>query len=251
MTLIQENGSNAPALTLDRTMPTSLFAEARERVYKNRYAVGLLVPHLVGGVPTDPNKIEGWLRSKIEAKDDIIRDMVAEAVVDRGLAGEDTDPEKAIADVVANKHLNGFKRLDGIKSLHEYGTLYIEGRQVKAMIKEAANIRWPDKRWGPTRKGTKAFTAEHLFVLEDVISLGVTAPTDIQQRFVQSRFGSSITLEEYLEDADVRFTLVTDHDFTQEEFEDLFVTAEMNGLGASRSQGYGRHVVTQFDKIKA
>lgn len=275
---VTENGSSAPALTLNRTMPTSVFAEARERVYKYRFDVGLYVGHLVGGVPTDPNKIEGWLRSKVEAKDEIIREMVAEAIVDRGLQaaeGESADDvsltEKAIADVVANKHLNGFKRLPD-------GTLYIEGRQVKAMIKEAANIRWPANRWGPTKKGTKNFFAEHLFVMEDILPIyapdevpdTVAAPngepmtlvrptdlgrvyikpTDIQQRFVQSRFGSSITLEEFVEPALIRFTLFTDHEFSKDEFGELFVTGETNGLGASRSQGYGRFAVVEWRKQK-
>lgn len=217
---------------------TSIFSDHQADAYPFRYAVTLEVDTLVGGTPSDPKVCEGWLRSKIEESDETIRRMVAETMVERGITAE-----QAAEEVSRLKHLNGFKR-DEVT-----GELYIEGRQVKAMLKEAACIRWPDKRWGPTRKGTKSFFAEHVFVPEKRIGLGVKEPSDVTQRFVHVFRGNGIALDEIVRDAQVAFTVLTDHTFSEEEWAHLWLTGEQNGVGACRSQGYGTFVVTQWEPI--
>lgn len=203
--------------------------------YPYRFDGELLIATVAGGTPTDPKVAEGWLRTKLADKDDLIRDAVAEVMVERGV-----DAEQAAEIVSTNKHLNGFKR--------DATGLYIDGRQLKACIKEAACVRWPSERWGPTRKGTKSFFAEHVFVTEDRLPLGVTEPTGVMQRFVHTFRGNGIQYEEYVEDAKVGFSVISDYDFKAQEWAMLWLTAEQQGLGASRSQGFGRFEVTRWDK---
>ena len=174
------------------------------------------------------------------------------------MAERGINAEEAASVVDLNKHLNGFKRDP------KTGELYIEGRQVKAMLKESANIRWPYPNvvWGPNGprkaasvkgegrgKVSSAFFAEHVFVQEDQIGLGVTEPTGVVQRFVQTWRGSAIQYEEYIDGPVVSFTVATDYDFTDEQWALLWLTAEQNGLGATRSQGYGRFEVVEWTPI--
>ncbi len=215
---------------------TSVFADLQTDAYPHRFEGTLLVGTIAGGTPTDAKVAEGWLRTKIADKDDLIRQMVAETMVERGV-----DAEEATAQVMADKHLNGFKR-------DEHG-LYIEGRQLKAAIKEAANVRWPNERWGPTRKGTKSFFAEHVFVLEERLHLGVTEPSGITQRFVHTFRGNGIQYEEYVTDAKIDFTIVTDFEFTRSQWGHLWLTGEHQGIGASRSQGYGTYQVVRWEAV--
>lgn len=217
---------------------TSVFAKYKAKAYPYMFNVELSIPCIVGGIPTDPKVAEGWLKTKLAGRDDLIREAVAEVMVERGITAEEATK---VVDI--NKHLNGFKR-------DESGGLYIEGRQVKAMIKEDANVRWPKDRWGPSRKGTLSFFAEHVFVQEDRIPLGVTEPSGVQQRFVHTWRGSGIQYEEYVNDVKLPFTVATDFEFTNEQWGLLWLTAEQNGLGASRSQGYGRFEVVKWEPIK-
>lgn len=219
-------------------MSTSVFAKYSPRAYPYNFRATLQVATICGGTPTDPKVAEGWLRTKLATTDELIQQAVAEVMVERGVTADE-----ATVIVDQQKHLNGFRR--------DENGLYIEGRQVKAAIKEAANVRWPKERWGPSRKGTLSFFAEHVFIPEDRLHLGVTVPTGVNQRFVHTWRGSGIQYEEYVTDAKVQFTVTTDYDFTAEQWALLWLTGEQQGLGATRSQGYGRYVVTGWDKVSA
>lgn len=234
---------------------TSAFEKYRAQAYPHTWRGTLHVTRIAGGTPTDPKVAEGWLRSKTgESTDEIIRAQVAEVMVERGLSAEE-----ATSVVNADRHLNGFKRercpdcppagalACAVKNVH---ALYIEGRQLKAAVKEAANVRWPKDRWGPSKKGTRSFFAEHVFIQDDKLHLGVTEPTGIAQRFVHTWRGTGIQYEEYVDDAKVDFTLATDHDFTAEQWAMLWLTGEQQGIGATRSQGYGRYAVTGWERVK-
>lgn len=233
---------------------SSVFAKFTPVAYPYQFQATLLLARIAGGIPSDPKVAEGWIRSKLADKDVLLQEAVAQTMLERGITADE-----AAREVDERKHLNGFKRTKS-------GELYVEGRQVKAMIKEAANIRWPYPQvWGPTglRKVTdkvtgqgrgkvsSAFMAEHVFVQEDVLTLGVTEPTGVMQRFVQTWRGSAIQYEEYVDECTVTFTVASDWEFTDEQWALLWLTAEQNGLGATRSQGYGRFEVTQWDPIKA
>lgn len=249
---------------------TSVFDEYRPEAYPYVYEVELTVTDIAGGTPSDPRVAEGWIKTKMGLDDtEEIRAMVARSMIERGLAAEDGQVpddalERAVAETVDAKHLNGFKRLPA-GDRDAPGTLYIEGRHLKAMLKESANIRWAKDRWGPTKKGTRSFFAEHVFVPERQVPLrtvdtqgGIhlaTEPTRIDQRFVSTFRGTGIQYEEVVDPAIVRFTIRTDHDFSSENDKGgnvwalLFLTAESNGLGASRSQGYGTFTTTRFEQV--
>lgn len=215
---------------------TSVFEKYRPKAYPHVFEVTLHVGRIAGGIPTDPKVAEGWLRTKLGVDNDaLIQQQVAEVMVERGVSADD-----AVALVDANRHLNGFKR--------DEGGLYIEGRQLKAAIKEAANVRWPKERWGPSRKGTLSFFAEHVFVLDDKMHLGVEQASGIAQRFVHTWRGNGIAYEEYVDDVKLTCTIATDHDFTAEQWALLWLTGEQQGIGATRSQGYGRYSVVRWER---
>lgn len=221
---------------------TSVFASYEKKAWPHRFAGTMHVGTIAGGTPTDEKVAEAWLRTKLADSDDLIREAVATTMVERGITAEE-----AVKQVDSLKHLNGFKR-------DERG-LYIEGRQLKAAIKEAANVagsagKLPTgKVWGATKKGLLGFIAEHIFVVEDRLHLGVNEPSGIMQRFVHTFRGTGIQYEEYVEDAKVSFTVVSDHDFTDEQWAMLWLTGERQGIGASRSQGFGRYEITSWERI--
>ena len=222
----------------------SVFAKYRAKAYPYQFAAEIVVGRIAGGTPTDPKVAEGWLRTKLAVdKDDLIRDMVAEVMADRGVT-----KEEATQIVDTNKHLNGFKR--------DENGLYIEGRQIKAALKEAASVavnagKLNPKGWGTTNKGLINWFPEHVFVQEDRIPLGVTEPSGVAQRFVHTWRGSGIQYEEYVDDAKLAFTVATDHKFTDEQWALLWLTGEQQGVGASRSQGYGRYEVVRWEPLAA
>lgn len=220
---------------------TSAFAKFADKAWPFKFHGTLIARNIAGGVPTDPKVAEGWLRTKLADKDDLIREMVAKTMVERGVTADE-----AATLVDTTKHLNGFKR-------DELG-LYIEGRQLKAAIKEAASVaRAVDKlksRWGATNKGVQGFVAEHVMVLDDRLYLGVTEPSGVLQSFPKNpRTGQTgIQYTEYIEEATIDFTVVTDHKFADEEWAMLWLTGEQQGIGATRSQGFGKYTVTRWER---
>lgn len=219
----------------------SVFAKYVPVAYPFRWEGSLEVHNIAGGIPTDPNVAEAWLKTKLVAKDDLIREAVAEVMAERGVSAEEAT--KLVADT---RHLNGFKR-DG------HG-LYIEGRQLKAAIKEAASVavasgKLLPRGWGKTNKGLVGFVAEHVVVVEETLSLGVSEPTGVVQRFIKSFRGVGIQYEEYVEKAHIDFTIATDYLFADKEWALIWLTGEQQGIGASRSQGYGRYTVTRWERV--
>lgn len=220
----------------------SVFAKYQQEMYPHRFAGQLHVGVIAGGVPTDPNVAEAWLRTKLGIdKDELIRQQVAETMVERGVTADE-----ATEIVNTNKHLNGFKR--------DENGLYIEGRQLKAAIKEAASVavaagKLNARGWGKTNKGCLSYIAEHVFVVESRLHLGVAEPTGVMQRFIHTFRGSGIQYEEYVEDAKVDFTVISDHDFSEKQWATIWTAGERQGIGASRSQGFGTYEVTRWDRV--
>lgn len=231
--------------------PQSVFAALQQKAWPFEFKGTVRVRNIAGGVPSDPRVAEGWLRSKLETSDAIIRQMVADVMVERGVT-----VEEATKEVDTLKHLNGFKRNPDDKSL------YIEGRQLKAALKEAASVavaagKLQARGWGRTNKGLLSFLAEHVMVVEETLPLlspetgsPITEPTGITQRFVHTFRGSGIQYEEYVELADIEFTIRCDHPFKQEEWGMIWLTGQEQGLGASRSQSYGRYTLTRWESTR-
>lgn len=222
----------------------SVFAKYETKNYPYRFAGTMTVGMIAGGTPTDPEVARRWLKTKLAANDDLIREAVAEMMAERGL-----DVDAALDAVVTDQHLNGFKR-------DEIG-LYIEGRQLKACLKEGACVaasvgNLPQKNWGMTSKWISAFAAEHIFVVEDRLYLGVATASGVNQRFVHTwKNKSAIQYEEYVQEAKIAFTVESDHDFPEEQWAAIWLTCERQGLGASRSQGFGRFTVTGWERLSA
>lgn len=218
---------------------TSVFAKHMTKAWPHKFQGTLHVRTIAGGTPSDPKVAEGWLRTKLADKDDLIREAVATTMAERGITAEE-----AAKEVDTLKHLNGFRR-------DEQG-LYIEGRQLKAALKEAASVavaagKLNSRGWGKTNKGLLSYLAEHVMVVEERLHLGVNEATGITQRFVHTWRGTGIQYEEYVDDAKVDFTVITDHDFTAEQWAMIWLTGEQQGIGASRSQGFGRYEVTRWE----
>jgi hypothetical protein len=219
---------------------TSAFAAHTNTAWPHRYNATITVTNLAGGVPSDPNVAKGWLGTKLADKDDLIRDLVAQTMVERGITADE-----AAEQVDKLKHLNGFKR-------NEHG-LYIEGRQLKAAIKEAAGVaRATDKlkmKWGTTNKGVLGFVAEHIMVVEDTLQLNVTEPSRVLQSFPKNpRTGQTgIQYTEVIDETSFDCTIIADYKFSDQEWAMLWLTGEQQGIGASRSQGFGRYEVTRWE----
>lgn len=229
--------------------PESVFAKAKAHLWKYNYAVSFAITDFVAGLPSNPRVAEGWLRMRLQGNDVALRVMVEQTMAETG-TGFDESVEKTISNL--GNLLTVFKR--------QNGNLVFDGKNVKAAIKEAYMVALAaghfgeKKKWGKTGKGLKSFTAEHIMVPDRFITIchldgtPFTEPTRIQQRFVHGPNGPAITYEEVCDPCMLNFNIRSDWDFGNE-WEAAMVTGEEQGIGACRSQSFGRYSVTRFDKI--
>jgi hypothetical protein len=263
-------------------LPPSRFEDIANGLFKYRYRVKIHVGTLVGGTPTNENVAEGWLRARMGGvTEERIKAEVAQVMADRGCSAED-----AIEEVNRNRHLSGFRRnfntelaradqhramttgfvfagerkiFTEAEAKRTFGELLIEARTIKAMLKEALMVavgagHIDATKWGRTSKAAKGFFAEHAFIDEERVLLGVTEPSEVAESFVHTFRGSGIKHEERLHDAIVEFTIIADWDFdkkVKDFWGILFSMAERQGLGASRSQGYGRFSTVEFEQVES
>lgn len=251
-------------------MSTNVFQGYRAEIYPHRYAGRIEIRNLMGGTPSDSKVAEGWLKTKMGLeKEDILRQAVEEVMAVRNVA-EDV----AIKEVDKRRHTNGFKRercddcpkdpteplCSGIHPLH------IEGRHLKACLKEAASVARAANnlpaRMGSTSKGLQGFVAEHIIVVEDILVLGdrdlstgkvsnIYEPTRIIQSFPKNPITkqTGIQYTECVDMAVVEFTIASDWEFSEREWAAIWLTAGEQGIGASRSQSYGRFNLTEWRRM--
>lgn len=275
-------------LTASTEMPTfaehgvnaySVFSQWADKAWPYTFEGTLFVPHIAGGTPFDNKVAEGWLRTKMVDKDDEIRAMVARVMEERRITAEE-----ATREVDMLQHLNGFKRgrcdqcpapeNDGNVAFCEgQHQLFIEGRQLKAALKEAASVavaagKLDGKGWGRTRKSLLGFLAEHVMVMDERLYLHqpepgtgtgpdypprpgepFTQPSEIIQRFVHTFRGNGIQYEEIVSGACFDFTIKTDWNFKDEAWAMIWLTGEQEGIGASRAQGFGRYKLVRWEKV--
>lgn len=215
---------------------------------------------LMGGIPKDPNLIEGWLASKAGIKDEqelrraVLRTLAEQGFDEAGTmmdAKEITDEtyeviKTAAAQIAGSQQTTGFK-------VNANG-LYVENRQFKAMLKECVNICFASERWGPTKKGPKSFTAERVFVTPAEISLGRMEPDGTEQIIghISDQRGkrSTVGYHEYVERPVLTIGIeVLDNSIKPEWWSRIWVEAERSGFGALRSQGYGTFNVTKWERV--
>jgi hypothetical protein len=237
----------------------SAFDNYREQniAYPYRYQGSLRLGIICGGIPSDPKVAEAWIKSRLG----LDSDAALMTAVANTMAEREVTLDEATALVNEQKHLNGFKRercpnctgpyICERKGAHE---LFIEGRQLKAALKEAVSVaiaagKVEQKGWGNTRKWLSTFFPEHVFVTQTKLYLGVTEPSGVNQRFVHTHRGTGIQYEEYVEDAVINFTVETDHPFTEKDWAMIWMTGEKQGLGATRSQGYGTYTVETWESV--
>lgn len=225
------------------TEVVSAFGKWERDAWPHKFRVHMHLRSIAGGTPSDPDTARGWIQSKIQGSDERIRTMVAETMQERGITADE-----AAAEVNRLKHLHGFKRDDN--------GLYIEGRIIKAAVKEACSIaaasgKIPLTKWGKTSKYILSFSAEHIMIPDERVYLGKTVPDEIYQSFPENkRIGQrGIQLTEVCKDVDIDFRVISDWDFTEEQWAMIWLTGGMEGLGACRGQGFGTYTITKWDKV--
>jgi len=204
---------------------------------------------LIGGVPKDPKLIEGWLRARPGLQDaQGIRQAMLRTLADLGVDVQEDmtfeQLEQASAALAARKQTTGFK-------VGEHG-LYVEARQVKAMLKESTNILFAGERWGVTRKGPRSFLAERVFVEPDKLWLGRQEPTGVELMIghLSGPTGPRSTLgyHEYVQQPLLEFTVPAVRDaLTRERWAHIWVLAQEKGFGALRSLGFARFYLERWE----
>ena len=157
------------------------------------YLVTILLKNIVGGKPATADVIAKWIDATCKKKKDEERQKIKDAHVET--LGELTDEK-------ASKQMCVFARLDG--------ELCIEGRQVKAMLKEGGNII---KKIAPGEPigMLRSKVADQVFVVEDYISLGRAEPDEVIDRVIHVMTAQgprdSIKRVEIVNSCKVTFTL--------------------------------------------
>lgn len=232
----------------------SIFAD-RTSAY-TRYRVELTFREKVlGGTPSNPKILAGHISAKAGVSDEAVKQkLLATSLAERlGLEAASANLDDIMAaaeDVAATQNTNGFRR-DPAKGL------FLPGRYAKALLREVVNVAFAGEKWGPTRKGAKNYFVERVFVDEaaDRLYLGREQPDGIELIIghVSGPQGPQSTLahHEYVYQASTSFVVKSFRDsVTMDQWMVILELAENIGLGACRSQGFGRFAVTAFDKLK-
>jgi hypothetical protein len=240
---------------------------------------------IVGGQPSNPQVMSTWLKMKLSEADSAV--MLRQRMVEMFPAEmmqiadlPEAERDAAVLGLVDkfSESVNGsvFRRDD-------FDRPCIEGRQIKAMFKESANIAYPyspTRKFGSYKKTVKpkkgeeetetktadtggksliAYLAERVFIPEFLIALefqdGQEVQREVRPIHVTDMRGNKINALKTYEIAYnviVRFTLKIDKlsrtDLTEEVVRDVMLRAQENGLGADRSQSAGRFQFVQFEK---
>lgn len=251
----------------------SPFERYKNAAWPYRFESTMHIRRVCGGVPSDEKTAEAWIRSKLKdtrSKSEIqkvVDDTIAELRLRNEQAGITAPDSKLVDEAVAQTAeelagLNVFKRTPE-------GVLYLEGRQLKAALKEGVSVaanagKVSTKGWGNPdnaayKKQIKGWFPEHVFIEQEVMPLfklglddkevPVRGPDGVLQKFVHTHRGDAIGYEEYVDDALIKFTVKTDYLFTEKDWAMFWLTAQEQGVGASRSQGYGVYEVVSWKDI--
>jgi len=220
------------------------FQEFRKTFHRklfDSYRVTIDLVDIAGGTPADPKMLEGWINATNKEKSAEDRAALVEATADElpVIAGE----QEA-------KSWVRFKRDDRGP--------YIEGRCIKAALKECANIvKSAVKSRGKNgeeagTKNLKSKMAECVFVAEEKIyitdkggnPISGDVPTEERPAHVMTAQGprTSIKRTDVLRDVRIQFTarLAKTGAVSEAALFAALSYLEINGIGADRSQGRGR-----------
>jgi hypothetical protein len=228
-----------------------MFEKYRNQIWPYEFEGTIKATRICGGVPNDPNIAKSWLEKKLGVltDDEQLQKLVLETMTQR----EGMTRDEAVKEVIHKTSVNGFKA-------DELG-LYVEGRQLKACLKEAVSVavaagKMKATGWGTTKKWITNYFPEHVFVIEDTLHLltkdfkHLTERPVPTQRFVSTFRGNAISYDEVIPEAYIQFRVISDHPFSEKEWATMWVTAEQQGLGANRSQGYGRFEVVAWKQTR-
>lgn len=203
---------------------------------------------LLGGTPKHPDLLRAWLQTKGHSKDE------KKAMDDMGLSNEEQQD-------VEKKQWCGFRFSDT--------GVFIEGRQIKACLKTGA----VNLGFGDNRKGYRQ-VIDHGFVIEpDHVYLqrengnGTLSPikepdgTEERVQHISDARGkrSCLTKYDYVDDCFIEFeiqVLSRKKRGAKEELllglkqiKQMLYHGERDGLGACRSQSFGRFNVVAFEEV--
>ena len=218
---------------------------------------------LMGGIPKSPDVIENWIAFHL---DDTHRlDQLAAQTADAiGMVKPDALVATAAHQSAMQTTALTDEQLEEIKQYNWCGFhsddngLLLEGRCIKAMFKEAANIL--KKKLNLT--ALKARIAERLFVLEPSIPLGVTKPDGNLESMVHAMTPqgpiNALSRTDYVTAPTLAFTCkIVDEALADKDKKYQFAPQALLevlldygtelGIGANRSQGYGRFTVDSID----
>ncbi len=206
------------------------------------YGLTLKLADVAGGLPTDSRMIEAWQQARWKASAKLLPD----------------DPQDAAEAATRTKELlSGIDEEMGWKTFARdpEGRLCVEGRQVKAMFKEAANILKAGFS-GPNGKAValRSRLAEQVFVVERLLPLlpHRTAPTETTERAIHVMTArgprDALSRTDVCRDVQITCTLrvlsIPGALFTESTLKSLLDYSSENGFGADRSQGMGRFEYT-------
>lgn len=222
----------------------------------DEYRVKLYLHDVAGGTPMNKDLIESWINATCKLKSEEERQKIIQASLET--LSEVSEEKEARSWV-------GFKK-------DEEGHLFIDGRCVKAMLKEAANIIKDVAPNGGGQKGKnagkdkgitsfKSKMADRVFVVEDRVYFQrngerIKEADELEERPVHAMTArgprSSLKRTDILRDVEVEFTIrrLNTSDVPEEALFACLVYAQNLGLGADRSQGRGTMKDVELEKIK-
>ena len=238
------------------------FDEFRKQFDENNYDtynVKLHLKDVAGGIPCDPNLTESWINATNKNKSAEERAKIVMATKEE-LPALTEEAETAGRTV--------------FKVDKDTGRIYIEGRCLKAALKESANIVkslvsntkkcTDDETKAATRgvAGLKSKIADRVFVVEEKIFferngefLTKEDETNEQPIHVMTPMGerSSIKLTDIVRNVTIKFTvrMLRTPEVTEEALFSCLSYIPQLGVGSSRSQGHGisDNIEVEFLKV--
>lgn len=233
-------------MTNQTTAPATMSVLKAPKDFYDTYEVNARFrERCMGGQPANKELIASWIKAKTGYDDDQTAEQIADAEAKRAEA-------ERFAEELKDATYNLFLR-------DEHG-LYIETRQVKALLRECFSVQ----RVFVEKSGSKQIFQHALFVdgLEHPsrIYLGREKADGVDEGpiHVNGPQGprNALKASEYVENAEIAFrirvlktSLNDKRHIGQKMLEAVLYHAQDDGLGADRSQGAGKFDVTKFEKV--
>lgn len=233
--------------------------ELSKEIYIGWKVVAQVRETLEGGIPLDPEMIKTWLMAKVskgELKmepqeiEELIRRTTEEVYVPEEGEGEEVTKEE-----VAKRKLKA--SWCGFKS--DANGLYLEARQVHALLKECANtLKLTREHIGLKQVLQHGTYVRPLRIYFRVPSKGELTtvkgvPDGTRESMVQTpRYGTAFKRNDYVSNVRIEFYIYyADVGFlSDKDFKRMMVLAQENGLGANRAEGMGKFDIIELEKIQ-